>query len=258
MSQEGYTCICDDSRDFQPQTKFISHVTCKLIAEYHLAQHAFCNAMGPRFWQGFVRGGEMSAPPSPAPCRCWPIFMMKCSQQRLNECQIDVARRNVETGANVVMNCDDYGHTINNFISQAMWLGFAYSHLKKKIEALHDAGGPALLHSCVHQMPLLKHYVNADLDILQAFQPKAANGLEKSCEATGVRLCIVTGLDIQRGETMTVEDFKNDILRFCRLGRTKPRFILGTTHMLRYIMPNENLRAMFRTVREIQNGEYDN
>ena len=56
---------------------------------------------------------------------------------------------------------------------------------------------------------------------------------------------------------MTPAELRGDILRNYRIGRSKGRFILSTTHMLQYTMPPKNVAALFETVREIQAGLHD-
>jgi uroporphyrinogen decarboxylase len=138
-----------------------------------------------------------------------------------------------------------------------MWREFTFPHLKKHVEAIHDAGALAMLHSCGYQMPFLQHYVEAEVDILQSFQPKAGNDFEVAHREFGDRLTFCTGVDVQRGEMMTPEELRDDILRAYRIGGRNGRHILGYTHMLQYTMPAENLEAILRTVREIQQGLHD-
>jgi hypothetical protein len=100
-------------------------------------------------------------------------------------------------------------------------------------------------------------YVEAELDILQSFQPKAGNDFQAAHREYGDRLTFCTGVDVQRGELMTPEELGDDILRAYRIGGRNGRHVLGYTHMLQYTMPAENLETLLRTVREIQQGLCD-
>ena len=112
-----------------------------------------------------------------------------------------------------------------------------------------------MLHSCGYVMPLLGDFVAAELDILQSFQPKAGNDLAHAVAQYGDRLAFNTGVDIQRGETLTPEELRADIIYQYRTGMQKGRFILGTIHNLQVTMPEANLLALFETVGQIQRGE---
>jgi uroporphyrinogen decarboxylase len=182
---------------------------------------------------------------------------VKQFQARFNDYMISMSRRMVEAGADIILVYDDYGTTGAPLTSVKMWKEFTYPHLKKHIEAIHDAGALAMLHSCGYQMPFLEHYVEAELDILQSFQPKAGNDFRTAYEKLGDRLSFCTGVDVQQGERMTSEQLRDDILRAYRIGGKNGRHILGYTHMLQYTMPAENVEAIRRTVREIQEGRHD-
>lgn len=182
---------------------------------------------------------------------------VKRFQARLNERMIEMSRRLVKAGADVILIYDDYGTTGSPLTSMKMWKEFTYPHLKKHIEAVHDAGGLAMLHSCGYQMPFLEYYVEAELDILQSFQPKAENDFRIAHEQYGDRLTFCTGVDVQQGERMTPEQLRQDILRAYRIGGRNGRHILGFTHMLQYTMPLENMAAILNTLREIQEGVHD-
>ena len=106
-------------------------------------------------------------------------------------------------------------------------------------------------------MPFLEHYVEAELDILQSFQPKAGNDFQAAHDEFGDRLTFCTGVDVQQGERMTPDEVRDDILRAYRIGGRNGRHILGFTHMLQYTMPSENVETLFGTLREIQAGVYD-
>ncbi len=182
---------------------------------------------------------------------------VKQFQARFNDYMIAMSLRMVEAGADVILIYDDYGTTGAPLTSVEMWKEFTYPHLKKHIEAVHDAGAIAMLHSCGYQMPFLEHYVEAELDILQSFQPKAGNDFQAAHDEFGDRLTFCTGVDVQQGERMTPDELRDDILGAYRIGGRNGRHIIGFTHMLQYTMPRENVETLFGTLREIQAGVYD-
>jgi uroporphyrinogen-III decarboxylase len=182
---------------------------------------------------------------------------VKQFQARFNDYMIAMSLRMVEAGADVILIYDDYGTTGAPLTSVEMWKEFTYPHLKKHIEAVHDAGAIAMLHSCGYQMPFLEHYVEAELDILQSFQPKAGNDFQAAHDEFGDRLTFCTGVDVQQGERMTPDELRDDILGAYRIGGRNGRHIIGFTHMLQYTMPRENVETLFGTLREIQDGIHD-
>jgi len=181
---------------------------------------------------------------------------VKKFQARFNEYNMDLSRRMVQAGADVILIYDDYGTTGAPLTSVKMWKEFTYPHLKRHIEAVHEAGGIAMLHSCGYQMPFLPYYIEAELDILQSFQLAAGNDFEAAYTEFGDRLTFSTGVDIQRGELLTADELREDILRAYRIGGRNGHHILGYTHMLQYTMPRENVEVILETVREIQAGAH--
>jgi uroporphyrinogen decarboxylase len=179
---------------------------------------------------------------------------VKDFQCRIADWWIDLTRRAIKAGADIVMIDDDYGFTDRPLISMKMWKEFTYPHLRRFIDAVHDSGALALLHSCGYQPPFLDYYVEAGLDILQSFQPKAGNDFAASYATYGDRLAFATGIDIQQGEQMSPLQLRESILASYGTGKTHGRHILGMTHMMQFTMPAENISAIFNTVREIQAG----
>ncbi|MBN1937416.1 MAG: hypothetical protein JW934_22355 [Anaerolineae bacterium] len=175
---------------------------------------------------------------------------------RMADWIVEIIRCAARTGADVLCFADDYGANGRPLISMDMWKRFTYPHLKRFIEAAHEEGVPFMLHSCGYQMPFLPYYVEAGLDLLQSFQPKAGNDFAAAYAEYGDRLAFATGIDIQRGETMTPQELRQEILDNYATGKTWGRHILGTTHMIQYSMPTGNLRAILGTVLEIQSGQH--
>ena len=169
----------------------------------------------------------------------------------------EIIRYAVPAGADLVFLQDDYGTTGRPLISPKMWQDFTYPHLKRLVGVTHEAGAPFMLHSCGYQMPFLDHYVEAGVDILQSFQPKAGNDFEAAYERYGDRITFATGIDTQQGERMSPQELRQDILQNHRTGRRKGRHLLSMTHMMQYTMPMDNVRALFDVVHEIQAGEHD-
>ncbi len=171
---------------------------------------------------------------------------------RLADWIVDIIRHAAQTGADVLCFADDYGMTGRPLISMDMWKRITYPHLKRFIAVAHEEGVPFMLHSCGYQMPFLEYYVEAELDLLQSFQPKAGNDFAAAYAEYGDRLAFATGIDIQRGEMMTPQALRQEILDNYAIGRTQGRHVLSTTHMIQYSMPMENLQAILGTVQEIQ------
>jgi uroporphyrinogen decarboxylase len=175
---------------------------------------------------------------------------------RWTDNEIDIIRRSVKAGADAIFILDDYGYNNRTFLSPRMWKKMIYPHLKRIIDESHEAGAITILHSCGYQMTLLDYYVEAGLDMLQAFQSLAGNDLTSAYAKYGDKLTFITGIDTQRGESMGSQEFQQDILTAYRIGREKNRFVLGTTHEMQFTMPDANAKMIFDTVADIHAGRY--
>jgi len=182
---------------------------------------------------------------------------MKTFLTRWADFQAEIIRGSVAAGADVVAIFDDYGYDNRPLISMEMWREFTYPHLKRLVDVSHETGALVLMHSCGYQMPFLPHYAEAGIDMLQSFQPKAGNDFESAYRDYGDQFTFVTGIDIQRGESMTPGELRDDILGSYRIGGKKGGHILGTTHEMQYTMPMANIRAIFDTTAEIGAGLHD-
>ncbi|MFC1889011.1 uroporphyrinogen decarboxylase family protein [Thermodesulfobacteriota bacterium] len=174
---------------------------------------------------------------------------------KLEAFSINMIRKGVQAGSDIVMIYDDYGTQHGPQISVDMWREFTYPHLKKLIEVIHDHGAKAMLHSCGNQMSYLPHYVEAELDILQSFQLSAGNDFIGAKKKFGRDLCFATGIDVQTLERMSPEEVRQSILENYRIGRDGGGFILATTHMLQPTMPLKNMRAVVSTLEDLRRGE---
>ena len=182
---------------------------------------------------------------------------MEVFLHRWADFQIEVIRRSVAAGADVVAIFDDYGYDNRTLLSMDMWKTFTYPQLRRLVTATHEAGALAMVHSCGFQMPFLPYYVDAGVDMLQSFQPKAGNDFEAAYGQYGDRLTFVTGIDVQMGEFMSTAELRADIVRNYRMGGRNGRHILGTTHEMQFTMPDENALAILDTIEDIGAGLYD-
>jgi uroporphyrinogen-III decarboxylase len=182
---------------------------------------------------------------------------MKAFLSKWTDYQVAVLVNSVRAGADIALIGDDYGYDHAIFLSPRMWKTFIYPGLKRLIDAAHEEGALTMLHSCGYQMKHLQFYVEAGLDMLQAFQPKAGNDFAKAYAEFGGRLTFVTGIDIQQGERMTPDQLQADILRSYQIGGRNGRHVLATSHELQYTMPLANMRAIFETLDGIRQGVHD-
>jgi len=248
-----------------PPAKTIEDLMNLRFPDYHdPAMYAPVTAARKRDPEAFLMGTTFGTQDLPgvtlSPLTEWMMWFYDCPdkvddfQKRLADWAVEVARGCIRAGADAVFIYDDYGFDNQTFLPPDLWREFTFKQLKRIIDAIHEEGALAVLHSCGYQMPMLGDYVEAGLDMLQAFQPKAGNDFEEAYGKYGKDLTFITGLDVQQGESMSPDDLREDILRYYRIGGEKGHHILGMTHMMQHTMPDENMRILLKTVEEIQAG----
>ncbi len=94
--------------------------------------------------------------------------------------------------------------------------------------------------------------MEAEIDVLQSFQPKAGNDFAAAFRQYGSRLSFATGIDVQQGEWLSPQEVRQGIIDSVEIGKQTGRHILAMTHMMQYTMPKENVEAIFDTVRALQ------
>lgn len=182
---------------------------------------------------------------------------VKAFQKRWADYMIGIARKSAEAGADIIFIYDDYGYTDQTLLSMKMWKEFTYPQLRRQVDAAHDAGALVMLHSCGFQTPFLDYYVEAGVDILQSFQPKAGNDFQAAFEKYGNRLCFATGIDVQQCDNKTREQVRAEIIANYKIGKSTGRHILGMTHMLQHVTPLPVMKAIFGAVRAVQDSKVE-
>jgi uroporphyrinogen-III decarboxylase len=165
---------------------------------------------------------------------------------------VEIIRQAAAAGVAVVFLQDDYGANRRALISPKMWREITFPHLKRFAAVAHEVGVPLMLHSCGYQMPFLQRYVDAEVDGLQSFQPKAGNDFSLAVQQYGNQLAFATGIDVQQGEWLSTEEVRQSIIDSCEIEKQTGRHILAMTHMMQYTMPFENIQTIFRTVQALQ------
>ncbi|MFH1539053.1 MAG: uroporphyrinogen decarboxylase family protein [bacterium] len=173
---------------------------------------------------------------------------------RVAEHSIQIIRGSLKAGADMMMIADDYGDQRSLMISKPMWEEFIYPGLRRQIEAAHEYGGKALLHSCGTVAPLLDRFAEAELDALHPFQSLPGNDLEEAKKNYGGRLAFFVGIDVQRMPDMPPDAVRDEIIRLYRIGNRGGGMVFATANYMMPDTPVENIRIMFKTIRDIQEG----
>lgn len=186
--------------------------------------------------------------------------------QRVFERQCEIALANLEKIYQAVGNrvtvvlvsATDFGMQTGPFISPKTYRGLYKPFNKLVNDWIHaHTNWKTFMHSCGSVMPLIEDFIEAGFDILNPVQCSAANMDPSELKRKfGERMTFWGGgIDTQHtlpfGTPDQVRDQARERMRIFGRGGG---FVFNTVHNVQAMIPPENLRAMYETVRE--HGRY--
>lgn len=128
---------------------------------------------------------------------------------RIGAFEEGIARRYIALGVEAAWISDDYGMNSAMMFSPDMWQRFVAPHLRRIVNAYHDAGAIVILHSCGNITPLVDSLLDVGIDVLDPLQPNC-NRLEHVRRRTTGRMCLCGGVE---ASTLLSGDVMNTTLR---------------------------------------------
>lgn len=161
---------------------------------------------------------------------------------------VDYTRRVVshESVGAMIIN-DDWGFNTQTMISHADMRLYVLPYIADMIKACHDAGKPAILHSCGNfgtgKDSLYEDVIAAGLDAKHSFEDVICP-IEQVYETYKGRLALVGGIDVNYICTNTPEAVYNRSLAMLGRSSADGGYALGTGNSVPYYVPSEGYAAM--------------
>lgn len=111
------------------------------------------------------------------------------------ECNIQVVRRAIRAGAEVICLGDDYAGNQGPLMSPEHFRHFILPRLSRMIAVIHEEGGLCVKHSDGNLYPLLDMIVSARPDGINPIEPVAGMQLKRVKELVGDKVCIIGNID---------------------------------------------------------------
>jgi len=121
--------------------------------------------------------------------------LVEIVMDKVLECNLQIARRAIRAGAEVVVLGDDYAGNHGPMMSPAAFCRFILPRLKRMIDLIHEEGAFCIKHSDGNLFPLLEMIVSAEPDGLNPIEPVAGMELKKVKEIVGDRICLMGNID---------------------------------------------------------------
>jgi uroporphyrinogen decarboxylase len=164
------------------------------------------------------------------------------------EANIQMVRRAVQAGADVVVLGDDYAHNFAPMMSPKHFSTFIAPRLKRMVDAIHEEGALCIKHSDGNLWPILDQIVDAGPDAINPLEPVAKMDMGEVKAAYGDKVALVGNIDcgalLSSGTTAQVEE----AVRQCiAAGAPGGGFALSSSNSIHSSVAPDNYLTMVRT-----------
>jgi uroporphyrinogen decarboxylase len=108
---------------------------------------------------------------------------------------MQIARRAVRAGADIVVLGDDYAGNTGPLVSPAIFKEFIVPRMKKMVDLVHAEGAKVIQHSDGYMWPILDMIVNTGVDAINPIEPAAGMDIGEVKQKYGHRVCLVGNID---------------------------------------------------------------
>ena len=155
---------------------------------------------------------------------------------------IKIAVRNVELGADAIFIANDMGFNTNTLLAPDTMRDIFLPDLKRQVDAIHAAGGKALLHSCGCVNPILGDLVDTGIDALNDIQRAAGMDIAQIKRDYGDRLTLVGNVDATHVmTTKNPEEIDEAVKEVLRVAGHGGGLLIASDHSLHGSVPIENI-----------------
>lgn len=160
------------------------------------------------------------------------------------ENSIELAKKQVDAGADFICINSDYGFNEGPFISPKMFSEFVTPYLTEVVDAIHKLGVKAILHSDGDLRKILDQLVSTGLDGYQSIDPQGHMDIAKVKEKYGNELILMGNV-----KTSALQDTNKEIIhesvQYCmKYGKPNGRYIFSTSNCIFDGMPLESYHIM--------------
>ena len=149
----------------------------------------------------------------------------------------------IDTVGACIVN-DDWGFKNQTMFSPEMLRRWIFPWHKKMVAAIHEAGKPAILHSCGQLKDVMEDIIeDMQYDAKHSFEDQIIP-VEEAYEAWGDRIAILGGIDVDFMARKTPQEIQNRSLKILTRGMAKGGYALGSGNSIPDYIPDENYFAM--------------
>jgi uroporphyrinogen decarboxylase len=151
--------------------------------------------------------------------------------------------------AGMIISNDDWGFKTQTMLSPAMLRKYVFPWHARIVRAAHEAGRPALLHSCGYHREIMEDVIQMGFDGKHSWED-AIQPVEAAWEEYGGRIAVLGGIDVDFICTHAPEAVYTRSRAMVEKTRARGGFALGTGNSVPEYVPDEGYFAMTRAALE--------
>lgn len=183
----------------------------------------------------------------------YPDFIRSYLRYR-TDIAIESAKRQVEVGADGIVNGADYAYKNGPFMSPKIFKEIILPELRREVQAFKRMGAFVILHSDGNIKPLLEYIVESGVDGVQSLDPQAGIDIGEIKELYGDRICLVGNICLRTLNVGSLEDVARETLECIRKASPGGGHILTTANVVDVGVKFENFMKMIEVGRKY--GKY--
>lgn len=143
---------------------------------------------------------------------------------------------------------DDWGFAQQTMLSPADMRKFVFPWHKKIVKAIHEAGVPAILHSCGNLKDVMDDLIDdIGYDAKHSYEDKIMP-VEEAYAKYGSRIAILGGIDVDFVCRSSREQIQKRCHNMLKLADARGGYALGTGNSVPEYIPQDNYLAMIQAV----------
>ena len=183
-----------------------------------------------------------------------PKFVHEITEMALDY-EIEVVKKAIKAGAEIVMFGDDYAYNSGPLISPSHFKEFVLPGLKKMVDLVHDMGAYCIKHSDGNLMKILDMIIETGIDGINPIDPIAGMDIQEIKKMYGNRVCIIGNIDCGNLLTNgTPEQVIKEVKRCISTASPGGGHILSSSNSIHSNVKPENFLAMIEATRRF--GQY--
>lgn len=149
----------------------------------------------------------------------------------------------------MIISNDDWGFKTQTMLSPAMLRKYVFPWHEKIVKAAHEAGRPAVLHSCGYHKEIMNDIIGMGFDGKHSWED-AIQPVEAAWEEYGERIAILGGIDVDFICKSNPEDIYKRSRAMVERTLTRGSYALGTGNSVPDYISDEGYFAMTRAANE--------